>query len=126
MLSPFVKIPVKNINAVSRMESFLKFKQRKLLLNAFITAQFSYAPALQMFHSRTLNNQINHIHERALTLVYKDYTSTFNELLLKNNSLRIHHCNLKKCAIEILKIRLGLAPEIMKNVFPVIQNPYDL
>ena len=41
-------------------------------------------------------------------------------IIIPNNSLRIHHCNLKKCAIEILKIRLGLAPEIMKNVFPVI------
>ena len=40
------KNPVKNINAVARIESFLKFKQRKLLLNAFITAQFSYALAL--------------------------------------------------------------------------------
>ena len=82
------------LNALARLTSSLKFKQRKLLLNAFITAQFSYAPAVWMFHSRKLNNRINHIHERALRLVYKDYISSFNELLLKNNSFRIHHRNL--------------------------------
>ena len=59
----------------------LKFKQRKLLLNAFFTAQFSYAPVVEMFHSRMLNNRINHINERAMRLVYKDYTSSFDELL---------------------------------------------
>ena len=107
------------LNALARLTSSLKFKQRKLLLNAFITAQFSYAPAVWMFHSRKLNNRINHIHERALRLVYKDYTSSFDELLLRDNSFRIHHRSLQKLAIEIFKVKLGLAPKIMKNVFPI-------
>ena len=108
------------------MTSSLKFKQRKLLLNAFITAQFSYASVIWMFHSRKLNNRINHIHERALRLVYKDYSCTFDELLLKDNSFRIYHGNLQKLAIELFKVNLGLAPEIMKNIFPIIENPYGL
>ena len=97
MLSRFVKKPV---------------KQRKLLLNAFITAQLSYAPVIWMFHPRKLNTRINHIHERALRLVYKDYTSSFDELLLKDNSYRIHQRNLQKLAIEIFQVKLGLAPEL--------------
>ena len=47
-------------------------------------------------------------------------------LLFKDKSFRIHHCNLQKLEIEIFKVRLGLAPEIMKNVFQIIENPYDL
>ena len=114
------------LNTLARISSSLKFKQRKLLLDAFITAQFSYAPVAWMFHSRKLNNRINHVHERALRLVYKDYTSSFDELLLKDNSFRIHHRNLQKLEIEIFTVQLGLAPKIMKNVFPIIENPYDL
>ena len=91
----------------------LKFKQRKLLLSGFTTAQFSYAPVIWMFHSRKLNNRI----KRALRLVYKNYNSSFDELPVKDNSLRIHQNKLQKLAIEILQVKLGLPPEIMKNVF---------
>ena len=79
-----------------------------------------------MFHSRKLSNRINRIHERAIRLVYKDYTGSFDELLFKDNSFRIHHRNLQKLAIEIFKVKLGIAPDIMGNVFPIIENPYDL
>ena len=108
------------------MTSSLQFKQRKLLLNAFITSQFSYASVVWVFHHRKLNNWINHIHERTIRLVYKDYTSSFDELLFKDNSFRIHLRNLQKLAIEIFKVKVGIAPDIMKNVFPIIENPYDL
>ena len=59
-----------------------------------------------MFHSTKLNNRISDIHERALRLVYKDYTSSFDELLLKENSFRIHHRNLQKLAIKIFRVKL--------------------
>ena len=58
--------------------------------------------------------------------MYKDYTSSFDELLFKDNSFRIHLRNLQKLAIEIFKVKVGIAPDIMKNVFPIIENPYDL
>ena len=34
-----------------------------------------------MFHTRELNRKINHIHERALRIVYKGNSSSFTELL---------------------------------------------
>ena len=61
-----------------------------------------------------------------MRLVYKDYTSSYDELLLKDKSSRIYHRNLQKVAIEIFKVKLGIAPEIMKNLFPIIENPHDL
>ena len=70
-----------------------------------------------MFHARKLNNLINHVHERGLRLVYKDYSSSFDELQLKDNSFRIHQRNLQKPAIEIFRVKLGIAPETMKNSF---------
>ena len=54
------------LNALARMASSLKFKQRKLLLNTFITAQFSFEPVTWMFRYRKLNNPINDIREREL------------------------------------------------------------
>ena len=50
-----------------------------------------YCLLIWMFHSRTLNNRINNIHERALRLTYKDNQSSFKELLEKDSSVTVHH-----------------------------------
>ena len=79
-----------------------------------------------MYHSRALNNQINRLHERALRLVYKDTTLSFEELLLKDNSVSIHHRNLQKLATEMYKIITDHSPTIMKSIFQLSTNPYEL
>ena len=86
-------------------------------MNAFIFSQFGYCPLVWMFQSRTLNNRINKIHERSLRIVFKDYESTFQQLLKQNKSVSIHQRNLKILANEIFKIKNCLNPLIMEDVF---------
>ena len=57
-----------------------------------------------MFYSKTTNNKINKLHERALRLVYDDYVSTFEELLEKDNSFNIHRYNIQTLCIELYKV----------------------
>ena len=61
-----------------------------------------------------------------MRLVCKDYSSSYDELILKDNFFRIHHHNIQKLASEVVKVRLGFAPEVMKNVFPIIESSYKL
>ena len=75
-----------------------------------------------MFHSRTMNNKINRIHERALRLVYSDHVSSFDEFLKKDRSFSIHHRNIQSLAIKLYKFFHGLSPSIMKNVFKFNTN----
>ena len=75
-----------------------------------------------MFHSRKWNNRINKIHERALRLGYKGYTSSFDDLLAKDKSFKMHQKNLQKLAIEIFKVKKGIAPAIMNNIFEFNDN----
>ena len=79
-----------------------------------------------MFHYRKLNNHINRIHERALRIVYQDHNSTFEELLAKDGSFKIHDRNLQRLLIEIFQVKMKLAPEIMNEVFVIIESPYPL
>ena len=72
-----------------------------------------------MFHSRTLNNRINKIHEKALRIVYNDDLSSVDELLNRDNSFTIHAWNIQALAIELCKVINGLSPEIMNHVFPL-------
>ena len=59
--------------------------------------------------NRKLNEIINHIHERALRIVYKDFKLSFQKLLTEDNSLNIRHRNLQKFVTEIFKDKNGLS-----------------
>ena len=80
----------KKINALCRISSFMSLEKRRTLMKAFIESQFNYCSLIWMLHSITLNNKINHIHERALRTVYSDYNSSFYELLDKDDTFKIH------------------------------------
>ena len=75
-----------------------------------------------MCHSRTLNNRINNIHLRALRIVYQDKQSIFEELLQKENSVSVHMKNLQYLATEIFKVKNGLSPITMNEVFNFQEN----
>ena len=47
-----------------------------------------------------MNRKIKHVHERALRLVYRDYNSTLEELLIQGKSVCIHHRTIHPVAIE--------------------------
>ena len=62
-----------------------------------------------MCHSRKINTQINKLHERALRLVYNDKSSSFRELLEKDNSVTIHERNIQVLLTEIFTLKSGAA-----------------
>ena len=70
-------------------------------MNSFFAAQFNYCSLLWMFHSRRNNNEITHLHERCLGLIYSDKSSSYEELLKRNWSVSIHHKNIQATAIKM-------------------------
>lgn len=79
-----------------------------------------------MFHSRKLNDRIKKLQERTLRIVYKDYKSTFCEILAKDNSLTIYHGNLQKLATGIFNVKVGTELVIMSNVFDIVDCSRNL
>ena len=79
-----------------------------------------------MFYSRTANNKINKLHERALRLVYDDYVSTFEELLEKDNSFTAHHYNIQTLYIELYKVFSGQFQTIFSDLFERTNINYNL
>ena len=96
----------------------MSLSQRKTIMKTFILSHFGYCPLVWMFHSRQLNHRINRLHERALRIVYRDASSSFEELLIKDESFTIHERNIQTLAIELYKVFYGLSPKIMNFIFP--------
>ena len=65
----------------------------------------------------TINNRINHQHERAPIIVYNHHSSTFEDLLVKDNSVSIHHRNIHLLAIELYKDKNNLSSQLMLGLF---------
>ena len=114
------------LHALARISKYLSKDKLKIIMKTFIYSQFNYCPLTWMFHSRTLNNKINKLHERALRLAYNNDSSSFQELLDLDNSMSIHHRNLQKLATEMYKVKNNLAPKPMQEIFKEHVNTHDL
>ena len=71
-----------------------------------------------MFISRGTNHRINRLHERSLRILYNDDISSFEELLMKDNSVTIHTRNIQLLAIEMYKIKNKISPDFICEIFP--------
>ena len=94
-------------------------------MKAFINSQFGCCPLVWLNHNREINNRINRFHERSLRVVYNDYNATFEQLLEKDNAVKIRDRNLQVLATEIFKVKLGIPPVIMDDVFCIRKNDYN-
>ena len=47
-----------------------------------------------MFHGRQINDKINKLHKRDSRIVYNDTTTSFEELLVKDETFTMHHENI--------------------------------
>ena len=63
----------------------MSLQKRRNVMKAFVESEFGYCPLIWTFHgNRSLNNCMNKLNESALRLVYRDYDSTYESLLLKD------------------------------------------
>ena len=115
------------LNAFARLAPYMKTTKKRILMNAFFKLQINYCPLVWMCCNRSLNTKINRLHERCLRIVYNNKKSSFNEQLVKDGSVSIHHQNLRKLAVEIFNVSRGLSPEIVNKLFQFREQiPYEL
>ena len=95
-------------------------------MKAFIESQFAYCQLIWMFRQRSSNTRINHLHERALRIVYNDNESTFEDFLKNGNSVSIHHKNIRLLGIELYKVKNSLSTQLMSEIFNLRNKNYNL
>ena len=112
----------KKLHALSRIACYMSMNQRKVIMKSFINSQFGYCPLVWMLHNRKLNARVNKIHEKSLRIVYNDRRSTFEELLIKDETFTIHVRNIQFLAIELYKVVNEISSELMSETFPLKES----
>ena len=79
-----------------------------------------------MIHSQSINNKISRIHKQALSIVCRDKFSTFENILEKDNKVKIHIRNLQDLVTEMLKAKNGIASKIISKIFKIFNSTYNL
>ena len=107
----------RKLTPLSRITNYMELPKRRILMNPVFKAQFNYFPIIWMFHSCSLNNKINSLHEQCLRIIYNNKHSNFEELLNKDNCFSIHYSNVDEFATELYKVARDMSPKIMSEVF---------
>ena len=68
-----------------------------------------------MFHSCRNNIIIKNLHERCLKLRYNDKNSSYEELLIKDGSVSLHHRNIQALASKLYKIKMDF--QVFTEIF---------
>ena len=70
--------------AISRLHRYWRFKEKELLINSFINANFNYCPLIWHFTPLKCVRKIEQIHSRVLRILYNDFDSDFKTLFNKS------------------------------------------
>ena len=116
----------KKLSAIARMSHILSFSKLRLLMKSFVDSQFSYCPLIWMFCSRSMNNRINKLQERTLRILYRDDISSFEELLVRDNSITAHERNIKLLAKEMYKVKNDILPNALGEFITKRDLRYNL
>ena len=118
------------LNAIGRIQKYMDFKEKAILLNSFVYSSFNYCPLVWHFCSSKSLNKIEKIQERELRLLHNDFASDYFELLNKSGKPSMEVKRLRTLALEILKTFNNLNPDYMKEIFFKIANlthrPFDI
>ena len=114
----------RKLNYLAKLTLYMELGKRRMLMNSFFNSPFNDCPVIWKCHSQALNNKINRLHERCLVIICNDKTFTFKELLEKDNSVSIRYRNIQAQAIKMYKVANGMSPEIMNEIFQLIENSH--
>ena len=79
-----------------------------------------------MYCSKQAHNLIRATHRKALCAKQNTFEQSYDELLLRSNSIDIHTKNLQLMVIEVFKSLIHLNPEFMWDFFTLKNTLYDL
>ena len=76
-------------------------RKKEILLNSFVYSNFNYCPLVWHFFSAKSVKKIEIIQERALRILYNDFSSHFESILNKSDKSTMEVKRLRSLALEV-------------------------
>ena len=114
------------LHALRRIRKYLKDEKDKLLANAFINIQFTYAPLIWMFPGKSSIAKVFKVHFQTLQTVYNNYDKSYHDLLNFSNNVSIHQKHLRFLGVEVYKSLMIINPKFVSEFFNKNPVQYNL
>ena len=107
----------RQLNALFRLNRYLNFESKKILVNSFIYSNFNYCPLIWHFTSANSIKMIEKVQERLLRFLYNDLYSSYDDLLRLDGKTTMLVSRLKTLCIEVYKTINFENPSYMNSIF---------
>ena len=77
----------RQINSIKRFSKYLKIDRRLSVYKSFIQSNYSYWPVARLFCGGKNNNRLEKLQERAIRIVFDDFSSSYEFLCERANTL---------------------------------------
>ena len=115
----------RQLNALARISRYLDMDSRMVIFKSFVMSNFTYCPLTWHFCGRQNNEKMEKIQERALRILYRDYESTYQELIERAHTTTVFLARLKTMALEVFKCVQALNPPCLNNLFEIKDTHYS-
>ena len=113
------------LNVMKRIGKYLSRLNKLTIFHSFILSNFNFCPLAWHFCSKTNTKKLENIQKRALRFIYNDYTSSYEELLLKAKIPSLEIKRMRTMAIETYKILYNLSPPCLQDLVSFKQTNYN-
>ena len=116
----------KQINALKRIRHYLDKKSRIIIYNSYINSNFSYCAAVWMFTNKCNREKLERTNKRALRFVTGKTHLSYEQMTDNLKQLNIYRKCVKVTAVLMYKIKNGLAPTYLSELFTPQESNYDM
>ena len=125
-ISKICKSAANQLNALIRLDQFLSFHSKEVLINSYIISNFNYCLLVWMFSSTRSLNKIKNLQKRALRFLYNDIEASYEHLLSKRGKSKTNVRRLGTLCVQIYKTLNDLNPSFMNDISKLKIQDYFL
>jgi hypothetical protein len=114
------------LNALARISRYIDVKAKSVLVSSFIMSNFNYCSIVWHFCGITNNTKLEKLQERSLRIIYKDYDSSYLELLGTTGNQTLATRRIKSILLEVFKSLNKLNAKCLHDLFILKDVPYNM